>query len=165
LWTALTAAEQEVFLRPLARPWACHGHRMAPAVAEHIAVLRASGAFTVRAGGIDAVVPAPGGGLLARFGGDEATVGAVVNCAGPGRLPAAADPLVSALLSDGLARVGPHALGLDISPDGRLVGAAGIVQDRLWLVGPLRRGARWETTAVPEIRAQARCLAVDVAGV
>jgi uncharacterized NAD(P)/FAD-binding protein YdhS len=32
----------------------------------------------------------------------------------------------------------------------------------VWLVGALRRGARWETTAVPEIRAQARRLAMDL---
>jgi uncharacterized NAD(P)/FAD-binding protein YdhS len=34
---------------------------------------------------------------------------------------------------------------------------------RVWLIGSLRRGAEWETTAVPEIRAQARRLATDLA--
>jgi len=29
---------------------------------------------------------------------------------------------------------------------------------QVWLVGPLRRGERWETTAIPEIRAQAAAL-------
>jgi uncharacterized NAD(P)/FAD-binding protein YdhS len=28
-------------------------------------------------------------------------------------------------------------------------------EDALWVVGPLRRGRRWETTAIPEIRTQA----------
>jgi uncharacterized NAD(P)/FAD-binding protein YdhS len=112
---------------------------------------------------VGAISPASGGALVARVGGDDVRYGAVVNCAGPGRLPAAADPLVASLLADGLARVGPHGLGLDIGPGGRLVGRSGAAQDRLWLVGPLRRGALWETTAVPEIRAQARCLAVDLA--
>jgi uncharacterized NAD(P)/FAD-binding protein YdhS len=163
LWTALTVAEQEAFLRHLARPWECHRHRMAPAIATQIAGLRKAGALEVRAGGVDVISPASGGGLVARVGGGEVRYGAVVNCAGPGRLPAAADPLVASLLADGLARVGPHALGLDIGPGGRLVGRSGEVQDRLWLVGPLRRGALWETTAVPEIRAQARCLAIDLA--
>jgi uncharacterized NAD(P)/FAD-binding protein YdhS len=31
-------------------------------------------------------------------------------------------------------------------------------------VGPLRRGVSWETTAVPEIRSQARDLAEEIAG-
>jgi uncharacterized NAD(P)/FAD-binding protein YdhS len=30
--------------------------------------------------------------------------------------------------------------------------------DALWVVGPLRRGRRWETTAIPEIRMQAASL-------
>jgi len=149
LWTALTPGEQDAFLRHLARPWECHRHRMAPEVAARVVELRAAGLLEIRAGGVAAW---PG---LADFA-------AVVNCAGPGRLPGAAGPLIGGLLAAGLARVGPHGLGLDIDEAGRLIGAAGRAHDRLWVVGALRRGARWETTAVPEIRAQARRLAADM---
>jgi uncharacterized NAD(P)/FAD-binding protein YdhS len=148
LWLAFTPAEQEAFLRHLARPWECHRHRMAPSVAARIAGLRAAGLFEVRAGGL-------------RSAGSRSA--AVVNCSGPGRLPEAADPFIGGLIGAGLARTGPHRLGLDIDPAGRLLGADGRVQPRLWLIGPLRRGARWETTAVPEIRSQARRLALDLA--
>jgi uncharacterized NAD(P)/FAD-binding protein YdhS len=166
LWVALTPAEQDAFLRHLARPWECHRHRMAPSVATRIAALRADGALLVRAGGIRSVAAAADGGLAVQFAagdGAEHRFAAVVNCAGPGRLPAAAGPLVGALLAAGIARVGPHCLGLDIDAGGRVIAADGAPQPGLWLVGPLRRGARWETTAVPEIRAQARRLAVDLA--
>jgi uncharacterized NAD(P)/FAD-binding protein YdhS len=149
LWTALTPGEQDAFLRHLARPWECHRHRMAPEVAARVVALRTAGLLEIRAGGVAAW---PG---LADYA-------AVVNCAGPGRLPAAAGPLVGGLLATGLARVGPHGLGLDIDTAGRLVGATGRAHDRLWVVGALRRGARWETTAVPEIRAQARSLVTDL---
>jgi uncharacterized NAD(P)/FAD-binding protein YdhS len=149
LWTALTPGEQDAFLRHLARPWECHRHRMAPVVAARVLELRATGRLEIRAGGVAAW---PG---LADFA-------AVINCAGPGRLPDAAGPLVGGLLAAGLARVGPHGLGLDIDAAGRLVGADGRAHDRLWVIGPLRRGARWETTAVPEIRAQARRLVTDL---
>ncbi|MGW4940219.1 FAD/NAD(P)-binding protein [Actinoplanes sp. NPDC004185] len=149
LWTALTPGEQDAFLRHLARPWECHRHRMAPVVAARVVELRNAGLLEIRAGGVAAW---PG---LADFA-------AVVNCAGPGRLPGAAGPLVGGLLAAGLARVGPHGLGLDIDEAGRLVGAGGRAHDRLWVIGPLRRGARWETTAVPEIRAQARRLVTDL---
>jgi hypothetical protein len=30
--------------------------------------------------------------------------------------------------------------------------------ETVWLVGPLRRGRRWETTAIPDIREQAAAL-------
>lgn len=149
LWGALTPGEQDAFLRHLARPWECHRHRMAPAVAARVVELRAAGLLEIRAGGVAAW---PG---LADYA-------AVVNCAGPGRLPAAAGPLVGGLLAAGLARVGPHGLGLDIDGAGRLVGAEGRAHDRLWIIGALRRGAQWETTAVPELRAQARRLVEDL---
>jgi len=164
LWVAFTAAEQEAFLRHLARPWECHRHRMAPSVGARIAELRRAGGFEVRAGGLRSVTGAAGGGLRVDFGAERRTFGAVVNCTGPGRLPGSAGPFIEGLIDAGLARVGPHGLGLDIDGAGRLVAAGGAVQPRLWLVGPLRRGARWETTAVPEIRAQARRLALDLAG-
>ncbi|MGA5304707.1 FAD/NAD(P)-binding protein [Nucisporomicrobium flavum] len=149
LWTALTADEQDAFLRHLARTWECHRHRMAPEVAARVVGLREAGLLEIRRGGVAAW---PG---LADYA-------AVVNCAGPGRLPGSAGPLVAGLLEAGLATPGPHQLGLAIDAQGRVVAADGRVHDRLWLIGPLRRGTQWETTAVPEIRAQARSLATDL---
>jgi uncharacterized NAD(P)/FAD-binding protein YdhS len=162
LWVALTADEQEAFLRHLARPWECHRHRMAPSVASRVVDLREQGLLEVRAGGVHSIEPIAAGGLHVELEAGRQWFGAVINCAGPGRLPAAANPLVRGLLDSGVARVGPHGLGLDIDPAGRLVGAGGVVHQRLRLIGPLRRGAQWETTAVPEIRAQARRLAQDL---
>ncbi|WP_244876462.1 FAD/NAD(P)-binding protein [Winogradskya consettensis] len=149
LWTALTPDEQEAFLRHLARTWECHRHRMAPAIADRVVELRSQGLLEVRRGGVAAW---PG---LSEYA-------AVVNCAGPGKLPGSASPLVRGLLDAGSAKVGPHELGLAIDPSGRVVAASGRVHDRLWLIGPLRRGTQWETTAVPEIRAQAARLVTDL---
>jgi uncharacterized NAD(P)/FAD-binding protein YdhS len=159
MWTAFTPAEQDAFLRHLARPWECHRHRMAPPVGDRVAELRAEGRLEVRAGGIRSMTAPPAGGLLVELEAGVQWFGAVVNCAGPGRLPAAAGSFVGSLLSAGQARVGPHALGLDIDAAGRLIDADGAASSSRWLIGPLRRGALWETTAVPEIRSQAGQLA------
>ena len=158
LWGNLTADEQDAFLRHLARPWECHRHRMAPSVGARVAGLREEGRLEVRSGGIRAITAPPAGGLLVELEAGVQWFGAVVNCAGPGRLPAAAGSFARSLLTDGHARLGPHGLGLDIDAGGRLIGADGRARENLWLIGPLRRGARWETTAVPEIRTQARAL-------
>ncbi|MFI5936422.1 FAD/NAD(P)-binding protein [Actinoplanes sp. NPDC051494] len=149
LWTAFTADEQDAFLRHLSRTWECHRHRMAPEIAARVVELRSSGLLEIRRGGVAAW---PG---LADYA-------AVVNCAGPGKLPGSAGPLVRSLLDSGQAQVGPHDLGLAIDPAGRVIAADGRVRERLWLIGPLRRGTQWETTAVPEIRAQAHRLAGDL---
>lgn len=136
LWRAASDADRERFLRHCARHWDVHRHRMAAPIAAEIARHRRDGALLVR-------TPADV---------DLRNV-QVVNATGPGRLPDAADPLTAALLADGLVRVGPFGLGLDVGPDGRAAGGP------LWAVGPLRRGRLWETTAVPEIREQATALA------
>jgi uncharacterized NAD(P)/FAD-binding protein YdhS len=158
LWTSFTPGEQDAFLRHLARPWECHRHRMAPPVGARIAALREEGRLEVRGGGIRSMTAPPAGGLLVELEAGVQWFGAVVNCAGPGRLPDAAGGFASNLLAAGEARVGPHGLGLDIDETGRLIGADGRARDGRWLIGPMRRGAQWETTAVPEIRSQARKL-------
>ncbi|MGA3218568.1 MAG: hypothetical protein ABSE77_05745 [Acidimicrobiales bacterium] len=45
---------------------------------------------------------------------------------------------------------------------GRALDVSGRPSDWLWAVGPLRQGLLLESTAVPEIRVQARHLAVDI---
>ena len=73
-----------------------------------------------------------------------------------------ADPLLDQLLATGTARPGPLGLGL-ATDDGRLLAdredAEGLP---VWTLGALRRGELWESTAIPEIRAQAAELAVRV---
>ncbi|MET9021944.1 hypothetical protein ABZV93_18345 [Actinopolymorpha sp. NPDC004070] len=164
VWASLSVADQERFLRHLARHWEIHRHRMAPTVAEELAGLQAAGALRLRAVGPDGRDPRSGqrsGERMTPPGKDG--FGATVTCTGPGRLPAAADGLVRTLLDEGQARLGPHGLGLDVSPHGNVVGRDGHPNPRMWLVGPLRRGRFWETTAVPEIRAQARDLVTALA--
>jgi uncharacterized NAD(P)/FAD-binding protein YdhS len=161
LWAAFTPDEQDAFLRHLARPWECHRHRMAPSIGARVGELRAEGRLEVRAGGIRSIDAPRAGGVLVELDAGVQWFGAVVNCAGPGRLPAAAGEFVGGLLASGRARVGPHGLGLDIDAGGRLVGADGRTGN-MFLIGPLRRGARWETTAVPEIRDQAAAVTIPI---
>lgn len=158
LWGGFTRDEQDAFLRHLARHWECHRHRMAPPVGARIDALREEGRLEVRSGGVRSMTAPPAGGLLVELEAGVQWFGAVVNCAGPGRLPAAAGSFAGSLLDDGHARVGPHGLGLDVDAGGRLIGPDGRARENLWVIGPLRRGTQWETTAVPEIRAQARAL-------
>ncbi|MFB6397489.1 FAD/NAD(P)-binding protein [Polymorphospora lycopeni] len=165
LWADLPADDRDRFLRHLARHWEVHRHRMAPAVADEVARLRVAGRLEVRSAAVRGVAAHPDGGLLVALdpGYDRVPFGAVVNCTGPGALPGSTDRLVGALIADGVARPGPYGLGLDVDDDGAVVGRDGRPVLPLWTLGPPRRGRFFETTAVPEIRAQARELAVRLA--
>jgi uncharacterized NAD(P)/FAD-binding protein YdhS len=84
----------------------------------------------------------------------------VVVCAGAGTdIERSANPLLRALLADGLASPDPLGLGLRTDADGALRDRNGYADGRVLTLGALRRGELWETTAAQEIRAQAEHLA------
>jgi uncharacterized NAD(P)/FAD-binding protein YdhS len=92
--------------------------------------------------------------------GERWTGGLLVACTGPSAdIGRTTDPLLRHLIGTGLAVVGPHRLGLAVDPRGQLVGPDGGARPGLFALGLLRRGTVFETTAIPEIRAQAVALA------
>jgi len=145
LWLGLSAADQERFLRHAARLWEVHRHRMAPGVAAEIERLLERGVLEIRPGRVNVVEPSPHG---------------VVNCTGPGSL-LRTDPLTRSLIADGLAMPGPHGLGIDVDEHGALIRPSG-KKSSIYALGAARKGRLWETTAAPEIRAQARALAIHL---
>ena len=68
------------------------------------------------------------------------------------------------LLSNGMGRPGPLALGLDVADSGALIEPDGRINDRLFAIGPLLKEHLWETTAVRELRCQAAELARRLLG-
>lgn len=59
----------------------------------------------------------------------------------------------------GLTRPDPLRLGLDTNAEGWLLDAQGVASSFLYTLGAPCKGRLWETTAVPEIRGQAKALA------
>lgn len=170
LWWQLSVDARRRLLQHVAAYWEVHRHRMAPTVASRVTALRDSGALFTHAAAIHSIRRGERGFVVTlRFKDrhdkdkneqhkDESwPVGAIVNCTGPGG--AATSTLGRALLDDGLARRDPTGTGLDVDGHGRLVDRDGTASERIFAIGPTRRGAWWETTAVPEIRTQAAALA------
>lgn len=156
LWQSLAPAEQERFVARHARRWEVHRHRMAPAVAERVDALLSTGRLAVRAGSVR-VVGAERDGVVVELDGRREAFNAVVNATGPALDVRRTDePLLRSLLDGGLAQPGPLGIGLATDADGRC--GAG-----LYVIGALRRGELWETTAVPEIRVQADAVAAAIA--
>lgn len=174
LWASLPEAERARLHRHALRYWEVHRHRMAPEIAERVDTLRRSGRLEIIAGRVVSITPGLDGGAdltvrprrlltgASSPGSADVVIGAgtVIRCTGPTeRLASAGDPLLDGLFRRGDARPGPLGLGLDVDGDGRLLDGTGRPSECLWAVGPLRRGALLETTAVPEIREQAAALA------
>jgi uncharacterized NAD(P)/FAD-binding protein YdhS len=91
-------------------------------------------------------------------------VARAINCTGPASDYARLDlPLVVQLRRAGRLVPDPLRLGVETADDGRLLDQDGQPVDGLFTLGPLRRPALWESTAIPEIREQAAALARTLA--
>jgi uncharacterized NAD(P)/FAD-binding protein YdhS len=160
LWQALSPADQRVFLGRLARYWEIHRHRV-PAVTEaRIAELEKAGRLSLHQGTISSVTEREGDLVVQLGDGTELTGGWLINGTGPGNdAGRTADPLLADLLAAGLIRPDSLGLGIDADADGAVLSAAGLPSQVLFTLGSPLRGRWYETTAVPEIRAQAATLA------
>jgi uncharacterized NAD(P)/FAD-binding protein YdhS len=160
-WRAMPLDERRRALRHAFRRWEVRRHRMAPEVAAVVAGERATGRLRVVRGRVRGVDVA-GDGLVVRLAaaGGEASlpVDAVIACIGP-----SADPLHDPVLRDaidrGLLARHPVGLGLDVDDMGHARRPDGAVHPDVWTVGSLRKGAEWESTAVPDLRLHARDIA------
>ncbi|NHC45066.1 FAD/NAD(P)-binding protein [Motilibacter aurantiacus] len=164
LWQRLPERDRtEFLLRSDRRWWETHRHRMSPASATLLRRALAAGEVTVGAGCVVDARHVEGRLAVDLADGQRLAVDAVVDCTGRGTaVPLGEEGLLSDLLVHGRARPGPVGIGLDVDADGRLRAWNGRPDPRVLVIGAARQGAEWESTAVPEIRAQAvaaaRCL-------
>ena len=98
--------------------------------------------------------------MTLRSAGSERRVPAdvVIVCVGPSADPLH-DRLLSSAIADGVLVRHPLGLGLAVDAVGRAVRPDGTGHDHIWASGSLRKGAEWESTAVPELRVHARDIA------
>ncbi|MFP2911984.1 FAD/NAD(P)-binding protein [Pyxidicoccus sp. 3LFB2] len=164
LWHRLAVPERRRFLRHLRSHWEVHRHRMAPSIGDTVTRLRQEGRLFLHAARVRGFQLEDGGveARLRRRGhaGDEVLhVQHVVNCTGPEGAITRGHPLLKGMVEAG--RVCPDLLGMGLATDthGALLDLGGQASECLYTLGPPRRGELWETTAVPEIRGQARTLA------
>ena len=165
IWRAFNVAEKQEFNRQLRTRWNVVRHRIAPAIAAQVDAATKDGSLNVIQGTISAVqAEGPKLHVTMESGkgrpGQTLNVGLLVNCTGPRESFAnATEPLFRNLFQRGLIRADELDMGLDVTPDFAVVDRAGQPSDFLYAVGPLLKGTLWETTAVPELRAQAHQIA------
>lgn len=169
-WQAWSTEQRAYFLRRLRPFWEIHRHRVPPRLLALLDAERAAGTLKLVAGGVAGIAAASDGEALdvtvRPAQGEPRTVRAarVVNCVGPAMSVAeTVDPLLGSLLRSGMAATDPLGLGLRSDAEGRVLDAQGMPQRGMRLVGALRRGELWESTAVPELRVQAAVAAESLA--
>jgi uncharacterized NAD(P)/FAD-binding protein YdhS len=160
LWRELPLHSRRRFLEHARAWWDVHRHRMAPEVEFTISKAIADRRLTVMAAKIADISPNSAGATVRYLRRGQAApesleVDAIVDCTGIARDPAAtANPAVRSLFDQGLARIDPLQMGIDVASDCAIVNRWGLPSRRLFAVGPLTRAAFWEIVAIPDIRNQ-----------
>lgn len=167
-WRGWPLAVRQRFLRHLRPWWDTVRHRIPAQVAAELERLRARGRLEIAAARLEAL-SVDAGGVRAtlrrrRSASAEARRFAAVLMATGLDGDVREAPLLAGLLSQGLAAADPTGLGLACTPEGQALDTNGRPVPGLFLVGALRRGECWESTAVAELRAQAAAVAALAAG-
>lgn len=169
LWKNMDLQERKRFLRHVRCFWEVHRHRVAPEIGSMLQAMCQSGRLRTEAGRVVECIEHDNHVDVTfrdRQSGEVRLlrVSRIVNCTGHETDARKIDsPIVQSLLTSGLARVDASLQGLEISDDGALIGSDGDVSRNLFALGSVRKGLLWESTAVPELRAQAQALATRLA--
>jgi uncharacterized NAD(P)/FAD-binding protein YdhS len=170
-WRSLSLVEQQRFLRHLRPWWDVHRHRLAPAAADELDALIASGRLKLLRGQLSGISLSgdPSGPVAVswRARGSATALkmhaSMIVNCMGPGGDPSRSpSELTRQMLGAGLIKPDALNLGLAVDSAGRLINRLGFVQPGLFALGPITRGTFWEITAIPDIRVKAAEVAAAV---
>jgi uncharacterized NAD(P)/FAD-binding protein YdhS len=168
LWQELPLASKRRFLEHARAWWDVHRHRTAPEVEARLGQAIASGRLTLMAAKVTDIEPNTGGALVRyrRRGQSEIAsvqVETIVDCTGIVKDPrSATNPVVRSLLDQGLARVDPLHIGVELDANCGIINRDGVPSRRLYAVGPLTRAAFWEIIAIPDIRNQCAALAAHL---
>ena len=164
LWRSLGWEDQRRFLREDLRQWEVLRHRMPPTIADAIHAAIDDGNLIIEAGevadvslrgnGVELVVTTSDGSVRRRGDAVVVATGAAWD-----RRSLQRSQLWANLLATDVASLHPCGVGVRLDADGYLIDGAGGTVPGIVCIGSIRQGEVWETTAIPEIRAQAAAIA------
>jgi uncharacterized NAD(P)/FAD-binding protein YdhS len=167
VWQELSVKDQHRFVRHLKKYWEPHRHRMAPEICERLDGYKASGTLQIMAGRLQEC--SRGRSTQVRVslkaGGERVVdVDRIISCTGiQESYTNSPRPLIRSLMDNGLACANDLGMGFRTDGLGALMDGNMSPSSVFFTLGPPRRGELFETTAVPEIRAQAQALALRLA--
>jgi uncharacterized NAD(P)/FAD-binding protein YdhS len=175
IWQSLTLPERRRFMRHLRALWESHRHRAASDVLSVKDAMLGRSQLLLHRGHVRSIVDIHPGLEVTFFNRStmrDSTLRAAyaVNCTGPEcNYQKLKSPLVINLLARGLIRPDPLFIGLDTAPGGAVIDYLDAPSANIFTLGSTAKGRLFETTAVPELRVQARELAMrlceDLSGV
>lgn len=167
IWQSWTQTERSSFMRHLRWAWDIHRHLAPSSTIDRVNALINSGRMKIIKGRLvdskdlgsvsEVTVRRRGGGEFSQ------KVDKIFDGMGLGtNILKSDDPMIKQILEDGLIAPDDLGIGFMADPAGRALSGISQIVTGLYLLGPLRRGQLWESTAARELRAQARVIAQHI---
>ncbi|MCW3082646.1 MAG: putative hydroxyacylglutathione hydrolase [Bacteroidetes bacterium] len=158
IWSFWSTEQKAVFLKRFRPFWEIARHRIPNDTAEVLDKLMKAGTLKISKGKLISTVKNENGFETVFVNPEgEKTISfqKIINCTGPeSNYRKIKFPIIRDLIERG--KVVPDALGLGISctEEGAIINKDQQIEEGMWCVGPMRKAALWETTALKEIRDQ-----------
>ncbi len=165
IWQNFTLEERQEFAKRHAARWNVLRHRIAPEIYAQVTTAQLTGQLRLHSANIERVEAHEKQVQVHLSDGQTLTGDLVINATGPQtRFSATSSVLLGNLLRSGLVAPDEMDMGVQVDADHTVIDQNGRRSEILFALGPLLRGARWETIAVPELRGQARRVAETLLG-
>jgi len=166
VWKRWSREEKKYFLTRLRPIWEVVRHRIPAESASILDDLVSSGQLTIAKAKIESAKIHPEG-IEVTWSDEQGTHSGVfqkvVNCTGPeSNYRKVKLPVLANLVEQGLLVNDPLGLGILCTAEGKILDKSEQAVNGLWCIGPMRKAVLWETTAIRELRLQARELAAQL---
>jgi uncharacterized NAD(P)/FAD-binding protein YdhS len=167
IWKGWSQTERFSFMRHLRWAWDIHRHQAPANTIDRVNALIQSGRMNVVKGRLldSKNLGAVSEVIIKRRGGSEFSqkVDKVFDGMGLGTdILKSDDPMIKQILEEGLIAPDDLGIGFMADPEGRAISQTSQIVTGLYILGPLRRGQLWESTAARELRSQARIIAQNI---
>lgn len=163
IWLKWTPDEKKYFLQKIRPYWEIARHRIPENSASLLKKMMNAGQLELKKGYIVNAMPGDDGiEIVYRTEGNDIrqVFHKVINCTGPeSNYRKIRFPIISDLIGRGKVTADELGLGIQCTPEGRIINEQGKIEEGLWCIGPMRKSVLWETTALRELREQASELA------
>lgn len=165
IWLSLSLDDKKRFMNHIRHLWGVARHRLPKEIFDNMQTLMKDGRLEILGGRI-LNIEEKDNKIIVSYKDrknqqvKEVKVQRVINCTGPKTdLNKVDDELVKNLMSRGIVAADEMKLGINALPDGTIIQKDHSLSTRVFTLGSMLKGILWESTAVPELRSQAKNLA------
>lgn len=168
IWQSLTIEEKRIFMKRLRHLWGVARHRIPFLSYDYIQKERIANRLEILAGKVVDLSINENGVLATIYDKKNktqlhSTFAQVINCTGPEtKIEKSGNELLIQLKSDGFIVQDDLQLGIEVNDSYQVINSQNQEQENIYAIGGLLKGKLWESTAINELRAQAKSISSSI---